>query len=419
MATATRKIDVDGHSTVWHVRDDLGGRYGPVDLETLKGWVRDGRVGPANEVSSDGDEWAPATSLGGLEMDWVAEVTPGRFYGPIHRGAMQELVKDGSIAGPSALFRRSAIDADDQRARETCVRLERELKAALDQAAEWEQACLQARRLAETHDAGLQRTRRALEAQVQEASERLKREQRTAGDALQLARAQADALEARLKQLGAKCDADATRFEEQNAAWQARVDALQGEKRAMELERQTFQAEAARALSEAAARARRSAQVEADLLETAQQRDALKAEAAAARAVLEEQRRLGEQARARCAALEMAAEASRRESDEVRGRLAQAARELETARLEAERLRRAAPPPPPREVLEAEVLPPARREERRRPEPETAAPFDKPPADVSGRNGKPGPSLADLERQARLELERLGAQGPRFFARKR
>ena len=61
-------------------------------------------------------------------MDWVVEVSPGAFYGPIHREALDELVREGSVASDAAHFARGRGDGDD---REKALRAEH--SAALEQ----------------------------------------------------------------------------------------------------------------------------------------------------------------------------------------------------------------------------------------------------------------------------------------------
>ncbi len=147
VGTGSRKTDKSGRSAGWMVRNEQGETFGPVDLQTLKAWAMDGRLAPTNEISENGSQWRPVTGDRALEMDWVAEVSPGVFYGPIHLRAMEELIRDGSISGASPLFfRRDADDrqaeglADEWRAKceELGVRLEaaqRETAAAREQAA--------------------------------------------------------------------------------------------------------------------------------------------------------------------------------------------------------------------------------------------------------------------------------------------
>jgi hypothetical protein len=90
----------------WLVKNDQGETFGPVDIETLKLWARDSRLAPTNTVSENGTAWRPVTQISELEMDWVAEVSPGSFYGPIHRQALETLKKEGSIAADAMTFQR-------------------------------------------------------------------------------------------------------------------------------------------------------------------------------------------------------------------------------------------------------------------------------------------------------------------------
>ncbi len=110
MADKTKKI---GHAAgQWHVRDENGGVFGPVDFPALKSWVEDGRVSPASEVSSGGGSWVLAVQVRELEMDCVAEIEPGSFYGPIHRKAMRGLMATGAISAEAAVYcKGSAVQA--------------------------------------------------------------------------------------------------------------------------------------------------------------------------------------------------------------------------------------------------------------------------------------------------------------------
>jgi DNA repair exonuclease SbcCD ATPase subunit len=120
-----REAGRDASAGSWRIRTEKGEIFGPADLDTLKAWARDGRIAPSSEISADEGPWQPVTRVRGLEMDWVAEVTNGTFYGPIHRAALDELLHDGSLAGRVALFRRLDPDAAavSPRERELEVRL--------------------------------------------------------------------------------------------------------------------------------------------------------------------------------------------------------------------------------------------------------------------------------------------------------
>ena len=92
----------------WLVKNEQAEVFGPVGLEVLREWARDGRLSPMSVVSEDAAAWSPVASLPGLGMDWVAEVSPGVFYGPIHHQALKELQKNGTIAPAAVLFARDA-----------------------------------------------------------------------------------------------------------------------------------------------------------------------------------------------------------------------------------------------------------------------------------------------------------------------
>ena len=90
-------------TTKWYVRNTEGKVFGPIDLETLKVWVRDGRVEPLAGISNDLSNWVVAPQKPELEMNWVVENNAGQFYGPTHRAVLDDLAKTGTLS-PSARF---------------------------------------------------------------------------------------------------------------------------------------------------------------------------------------------------------------------------------------------------------------------------------------------------------------------------
>jgi len=88
---------------LWYVRNPAGKVFGPIDFESLKTWVKDGRVEPLAGVSSDLKHWVLAPLKPELEMNWVVENNPGQFYGPTHKAVVDDLVKMGSLS-PAARF---------------------------------------------------------------------------------------------------------------------------------------------------------------------------------------------------------------------------------------------------------------------------------------------------------------------------
>jgi hypothetical protein len=95
----------------WLVKNEQGETFGPVDFETLKLWAKDGRLAPTNTLSEDETTWSAVTHYPELEMDWVAEVSPGAFYGPIHRLALESLQKEGSLPADAVAFQRKEAAA--------------------------------------------------------------------------------------------------------------------------------------------------------------------------------------------------------------------------------------------------------------------------------------------------------------------
>lgn len=480
-------------ATAWWVRNEQGGRFGPAGFGVIKAWAADGRIGPLNEISSDGVEWKLAACFPELEMDWVAEVTSGNFYGPIHRDAMRELRKEGAVTEKAALFRRCALDAvcapavpmDDGRlaAAEARIRgLEEQLaaqEAALAgarqaladetergrQAAEaLERQVREGRGREEAQAAALAGVRQELAEAARRLAEETARGQRAAEGFDEQVRglraqhqAQTDALEKRLGEAEQAVAEGARRLEDLQDGHRQRLAQWELDRQGFESACQGLRDDVARVSAEAAARAETVRRLEHVLAEreqlTGEQRGALEARVQGACAELESlrvsldgERQLLRQAQAEGAALKAALEEAGRGRDEERQRVialghalaeaqaetarlqemlrevkerAEAAREREPVRpvevLEAEvsdRVvgQRQAPPKRPRPVVEVDVLPP----EEPKPKAEKAPPVNPPPG-----WGQSGMSLAELELQARRELERLGAQGKGFFAKKR
>ena len=88
----------------WYVKNVAGKVFGPIDLETLRKWVRDGRVEPLAGVSGDLQNWTIAPSIPELEMNWIVENNPGQFYGPTHRDVVDDLKKSGSLTPAARVY---------------------------------------------------------------------------------------------------------------------------------------------------------------------------------------------------------------------------------------------------------------------------------------------------------------------------
>ena len=96
----------------WKVKAEDGSVFGPASMATLLAWARDGRLAASHVISTDGKTWTPVASHPELAMNWIAEISPGKFYGPIHRDALDELIRNGTIGtdAPQYVRTRSADD---------------------------------------------------------------------------------------------------------------------------------------------------------------------------------------------------------------------------------------------------------------------------------------------------------------------
>jgi len=493
VATETQKPDDGTKLKKWLVRNEKGETFGPVALETLKSWACDGRLAPTNEVSGNGTDWLLATAQRALAMDWVAEVTPGTFYGPIHKAAMEELIKDGSIASESAFFARHGIKASQElsqstqqvaelaQARQQASAFEAQARAAQEQASVRTTELAQARRQAAEAEARAraaqeQASVRAAEleqahrqASAFEAQARVAQEQASARAAeLAQAHQQLEQAHSAQRQVAAQVSEQERQLALIRGEQSETVNRLAGlraewaaKEQAFEAELQSLRVVVAQTTTETAAQGSRVGYLEAALAEAGravQQGQAaqaqvkeLRSELDQVRSALEVERQRVQQSHARCATVSEALEGEgRRLSDQVE-QVAALRTELALERRKADDLRvaltraegvsktqpepvrvvetliaepmeaapRQAPRPRPtgKTVVEAEVLPPEQPRPTERPRP----PAEKPPAFSPPHAGhsKHGVSMADLEQQARRELERLGAQGASFFSKKR
>lgn len=96
----------------WYVRAADGKVYGPAARETLKVWAREGRIAPSGYVSRDRKQWIPAQMMQELEMCWVVEAEPGKFFGPFNRAVVVRLAAAGEIPGQASVYRRHFLPVD-------------------------------------------------------------------------------------------------------------------------------------------------------------------------------------------------------------------------------------------------------------------------------------------------------------------
>ena len=114
----------------WYVKNSDGKVFGPVDDAGLLSWVRDGRVEPFAGISTDLKKWKLASLEPNLEMDWIVENEPGRFYGPTHRDVVDDLIKSGSLSETCRIYRDDHGGASEKEAEAARSEAEKSLAQA-------------------------------------------------------------------------------------------------------------------------------------------------------------------------------------------------------------------------------------------------------------------------------------------------
>ena len=82
----------------WFLRKhEDGSVFGPLGFEQLVRWASSAQIAPHDSISTDHLTWMKAPMLPELAMDWIAEVTSERLYGPTTLGAIREFIRLGEI----------------------------------------------------------------------------------------------------------------------------------------------------------------------------------------------------------------------------------------------------------------------------------------------------------------------------------
>ena len=95
------------------VRTEDGKVYGPADVASLVEWAKDGRIEPSCFVSSDRINWTPAQLMPELEMKWLVETEPGKFFGPFHRQVVSSLFHEGQLPQGAKAYRLHEFPIDE------------------------------------------------------------------------------------------------------------------------------------------------------------------------------------------------------------------------------------------------------------------------------------------------------------------
>ncbi|MDQ3118781.1 MAG: hypothetical protein M3Q89_04325 [Verrucomicrobiota bacterium] len=110
-----------GHQ--WYLRkNEDGSVFGPLSFDQLARWASSAQVAPHDSISTDALTWIKAPMLPELDMDWIAEVTSERLYGPTTLGAIREFIRLGEI--DDATFVINTCDATRRQTRDIAHLLE-------------------------------------------------------------------------------------------------------------------------------------------------------------------------------------------------------------------------------------------------------------------------------------------------------
>lgn len=121
----------------WYVKGADGKVFGPADDAKIVAWVKDGRIDPFAGISNDLKQWKLASLEPMLEMDWIVENEPGRFYGPTHRAVVDDLLKSGSLSPLCRIYRDyhgGAVEKEAASARAAAEKAMSEVQAEAEKA---------------------------------------------------------------------------------------------------------------------------------------------------------------------------------------------------------------------------------------------------------------------------------------------
>lgn len=86
-------------NSLWRMCTDAGQIFGPVPFSELLKWVQEGRIAANYLLTSDGQQWISPADIPELEMRWIVELAPNKFFGPAHQKVVDELKQSPEFAG--------------------------------------------------------------------------------------------------------------------------------------------------------------------------------------------------------------------------------------------------------------------------------------------------------------------------------
>ena len=203
----------------WYVKGSDGQVYGPADMASLVVWASEGRIEPNGFVSRDRRSWILAPRLPELEMHWVVETEPGKYYGPFNRQVVNRLAANGSIPQGAFVYRRHLlpVDRDPDPVRvEVPVEVEKIIEKRVEVPVEVEKIVEKIVEKVVVDESRVKELEGLLESERKHAAEQLETERRHAAEELDAARRHTAELQARM-------DAALKASAEREAAAQAKV----------------------------------------------------------------------------------------------------------------------------------------------------------------------------------------------------
>lgn len=79
------------------MKHDDSALFGPIGFELLRQWAVEAYISPLDKVSTDQVTWVKAPMIPELQMDYLIQIGPERYYGPTTVGAIREFLERGEV----------------------------------------------------------------------------------------------------------------------------------------------------------------------------------------------------------------------------------------------------------------------------------------------------------------------------------